>query len=375
MEERNHMKVVYIGASDGLAEVLAERLGQEGNDIYILSDRELPRRPKGISLHRFYRNPRKGESFQKLLASLSPDCVIFAGKHYIGSAGEQETEEDVTLLSWSLRAVAAVQGVRFILLSSTEVYGNTREKAKESAECAAVSERGIRFIREEQLLDIYKKQHGMDAVVLRASQLYTGQPQEGDGDFLSRIFTAALQGDGRMTDCGLQPLHVSDLADAVKRVIDGGKRDVYNVCGSARISSKRLYELICKREKTESGKVRWESPGETAAADSTLIRKELGWRDIRNLGDQLQKGEISFKRLPAKDRSRRKPSVPAGIRQLIENLIIFAVFAVISYLCSSNAMFSQINWLMIYVILISITYNKYVQFSGASQRFTASANR
>ena len=365
------MKVVYIGSSDGLAEVLAERMSQEGNDIYILSDRELPRRPKGISLHRFYRNPRKGESFQKLLGSLSPDCVIFAGKHYIDSAGEQETEEDVTLLAWSLRAVSAVPGVKFILLSSTEVYGNTTEKAKESAECAAASERGMRFIREEQLLDIYKKQHCMDAVILRASQLYTDRPKEEDGDFLSRIFTAALQGNGRMTDCTLQPLNVSDLVDAVKRVIDNGKQAVYNVCGSAQVSSKRLYELICKIEKKDSGKVHWEESSESAIADSALIRKELGWKDIRNLGDQLQKGEIAFKRLPANGRNRKKLSVPAGIRQLIENLLIFSVFVVISYLCSSNSLFSQINWLMIYVILISITYNIYQSTLAAVLASTA----
>lgn len=353
------MKIVYIGASDGLAETLAGRMGQEGHDIYILSDRELPKRPRGISLHRFYRSPRRGESFEKLLRSLAPDCVIFAGKHYIDGAGERGSEEDLTLLSWSLRAAAAVQGVRFILLSSAEVYGNTQGKARESAERTAISERGIRFIREEQLLDLYKKQRGMSAVILRASQLYTDRPKEGDGDFLSRIFTAAVEGGGTMPDCTLQPLHVSDLADAVKRALDGGGQEIYNVCGSAKISSKRLYQLVCKVEKTEEGKVRWEEPQETALADSGLIRKELGWRDIRNLGDQLQKGEITFKRATAKGRGRKKAVIPKGLRQLMENLLIFAVFLGVSFLCGSNSLFSQINWLMIYVILISITYNVY----------------
>ena len=51
------MKVVYIGAGDGLAQALAERMGQEGNDVYILSDKAFPQKPKGLSLHRFYRSP------------------------------------------------------------------------------------------------------------------------------------------------------------------------------------------------------------------------------------------------------------------------------------------------------------------------------
>lgn len=78
---------------------------QEGNDVYLLSDKELSQKPKKGSLHHFYRIPRKGESFGKLLCSISPDCVIFAGKYYISSTHEEESDADVTLLAQSLRAL------------------------------------------------------------------------------------------------------------------------------------------------------------------------------------------------------------------------------------------------------------------------------
>lgn len=221
--KESFMKVAYIGSSDGLAEALIQRMGQEGNDVYLLSNKELARKPKGVSLHRFYRRPRGPEGFEGLLRSLSPDCVIFAGNHYISGAPEGEPEEDVALLASSLRAAAASPRVRFILLSSTEVYGNARGKAKESAECAAASERGIRFIQEEQLVELYRKQRGMNTVILRASQLYTSQPREDGDDFLSRSFSAAVQGAGCMPAEVFQPLHASDLADAVKRAADGGR--------------------------------------------------------------------------------------------------------------------------------------------------------
>ena len=100
------MKIVYIGASDALAETLVERLGQEGNDVYLLSDQALPKRPRGVLLYRFYRMPRKGESFGKLLRSISPDCVVFAGNSYINNAQGEEPDEDVTLLARSLRTAA-----------------------------------------------------------------------------------------------------------------------------------------------------------------------------------------------------------------------------------------------------------------------------
>ena len=143
------MKIVYIGTSDALAETLIERMGQEGNDVYLLSDQVLDKKPRGSVKYHFYRVPRKGEGFGKLLSSIAPDCVVFAGNHYINNAQGEEPDEDVTLLARSLRTAALFPHIKFVLLSSIEVYGNTGEKADETAMLAAVSERGIRFIREE----------------------------------------------------------------------------------------------------------------------------------------------------------------------------------------------------------------------------------
>lgn len=353
------MKIVYIGANDVLAEALAERMGQEGHDVYLLSDRAIPKKPKGVSLHRFYRTPRKGESFGKLLCSISPDCVIFAGNHYISSTHEEESDVDVTLLTRSLRAVTVFPQIRFVLLSSTEVYGNTGEKAGESAECAAASERGIRFIREEQLLDIYRKQHGMNAVILRASQLYTDRPREDMSDFLSQTFSAAAHAKDHMIARVFQPLHVSDFVDAVKRVTDSGTQYIYNVCGSSEISAKRLYQLACWQQDLQEPAVRWEDPDCIPLADSSRIRQELGWSDFRNLEEQLRKGEISYRRVKAKGRNKKKWSIPKDVRQIAENLILFEIFMLLNSFCASSSVFSHVNWLMIYVILVSVSYNIY----------------
>ena len=353
------MKIVYIGAADALAEAMAERMGQEGNDVYLLSDKALPQRPKGVSSHHFYRRPRKGEAFGKLLCSIAPDCVVFAGNSYINSAQEEAEDDDVALLARTLRTAAAFPRVRFLLLSSTEVYGNTEERADESAECTAVSERGIRFIREEQLVNIYHRQHGMNAVILRASQLYTDRPKESGGDFLSRIFTAAVKAEGPVADGLLQPLHVSDFVDAVKRAASGGEQYVYNVCGSAEIPVRRLFQLACWQQDFQEPEIRWEKPASVTLADSSLIRQELGWSDFRNVEEQLKKGEIAYERSKKKNRGKKKWAIPTDLRQMVENLVLFEAFFLLTSLCGSNTVFSQINWLMIYVILISTFYNIY----------------
>lgn len=353
------MKIVYIGRSDGLAEMLAERMGQEGDDVYLLSDKELPQKSKGVLRHRFYRSPRKGESFGKLLSSIVPDLVIFAGNNYISSIHGEESDEDVTQLARSLRAVTAFPHVKFILLSSIEVYGDTRGKADESAECRAVSERGVRFIREEQLLDIYRRQHGMDAVILRASQLYTSRPKEGEGDILSQCFSEDVKAEEQRLDDVFQPLHVSDFVDAVKKVIDAGKQPVYNVCGSVEVSQKRLYQMVCQAEDRKVQTIRWREPACVTLGDSSQIRQELGWSEFRNLEEQLKKGEITYERDLSKRRNKKKWTIPTDVRQTVENLLLLEVFFVLNSLCASHSLFSQVDWLMIYVILISVSYNIY----------------
>lgn len=186
------MKVAYIGTSDGLAEPLIKRFGQAGNEIYVLSDKAFPKKSGSVFQYRFYHIPRNGDSFEQLLSSVSPDCVIFAGNHYMDSDPDKEYHDDVVLLAQSLKVAAGYENLKFILLSSTDVYGNTVETAGELQEQSPATQRGIRFTQEEQLVEIYRKQYNLNTVVIRASQIYCDRVCEGGEDFLSRDFTDVL---------------------------------------------------------------------------------------------------------------------------------------------------------------------------------------
>lgn len=350
------MKIVYIGKSDELAEKLIERMGQEGNDVYLLSNANLPH--KLVSLHHhYYRNPQKGEAFEQLLCSISPDIVIFAGDYYISSRYKEEVDEDLTLLAHSLRAVTTLSNVKFILLSSIEVYGNTAIKADESLTYSTVSERGIHFVREEQLLEIYHKQYNnINAVILRASQLYTNHPKTGNEDFLSQSYSAAINGYVNIKDDIIQPLHIYDFVDAIKRVIDNSEQYIYNVSGSIEISMKQIYQLICQQEKIQQKAIHWENSDHVTIADSSLIRQQLGWTNFRNLEEQIQNNEIRYTRVLTNEKKQKKNYLSSNIRLTIENILIFTVFFALQSFFGAHSLFSQINWLLIYVILISISY-------------------
>lgn len=117
--------------------------------------------------------------------------------------------------------------------------------------------------------------------------------------------------------------------------------------------------MVCQLEKIQEWVVRWEDPCCVTMADSSQIRQELGWSDFRNIEEQMLEGEIKYERTPAEDRNKKKRMLPVWIRQLVENFLLFAVFFNLNQLCNSHNLFSQIDWLIIYVILISISYNIY----------------
>ncbi len=222
--------------------------------MYVISDSSYKRKIKTVFQYRFYQVTPKGDAIQRVLRSIAPDWVLFAGGKLMDSALSGHFEENVaemTLLSSVLRALSCMENertkVKMLLLSSTEVYGNTEEKSlDEKALLCPASEKGILYAQEERMLELYGYQSGIDTVVLRVSDLFCEKVSEGGSDFLSEAFDTVLGvSDQRMAqEQLLQPLHVSDLADAVKRVMDAGRQSVYNAVGSFTISAQELYALI-----------------------------------------------------------------------------------------------------------------------------------
>lgn len=156
-----------------------------------------------------------------------------------------------------------------------------------------------------------------------------------------------------MTDDALQPLHVSDFVDGIKRIMDFGKQDIYNVTGSYTISKKQLYKIV--QDKTaEKQDIVWQESQGNSAADNSRIKNELEWTDFRKLEEQLTADEITFIRKKEKKTVKREHSFPTGLRKTLENMAVFAVFFGACGASASHSLFSQIDWLTIYVILISV---------------------
>ena len=76
------MKILFVGNYDSLSSGIVERLRQEENDIYFLTNKAAELSAKTKHAYRYY-EMGSGETMENIYASVQPDVVIFEGFDYI----------------------------------------------------------------------------------------------------------------------------------------------------------------------------------------------------------------------------------------------------------------------------------------------------
>jgi UDP-glucuronate 4-epimerase len=200
---------------------------------------------------------------------------------------------DNILATQRVLEAAAQAGVRVVQASSSSVYGNAEAyPTREDAALRPVSPYGVSKVACESLAQAYFESVGLDVVSLRYFTVY-GPRQRPDMAF-SRIVGSLLN--GRPFDLfgtGEQSrdfTYVDDAVAATFQAMTGSPESrVYNVGGGSettlaeviatceRLSGKRL---DVRRGPASTGDVR------RTAADTTLIRSQLGWKP----GTALEQG-------------------------------------------------------------------------------------
>jgi nucleoside-diphosphate-sugar epimerase len=197
------------------------------------------------------------------------------------------------LASQRVFEAAARDGVRVVLASSSSVYGAAeRYPTPEDSRPRPLSPYGITKLAAEHLAEAYAASFGLDAVVLRYFNAF-GPRQRPDMAF-TRIAFALAEGKpfNRFGD-GEQSrgfTYVDDVVAATIVAMERG-RGTYNVGGGTEAS---LSEAIAILESI-SGRtlVLREHPAvpgdqRRTSADTTRIRRELGWEPRVGLEEGLQ---------------------------------------------------------------------------------------
>jgi nucleoside-diphosphate-sugar epimerase len=191
---------------------------------------------------------------------------------------------DNILATQRLFEAAAPAGARVVMASTSSVYGNAETyPTREDALPRPISPYGVTKLACESLARTYAECFGLETVALRYFTVY-GPRQRPDMAF-ARVISALLEGRPfYVYGTGEQSrdfTYVDDAVTATIAAMEGGPAGtVYNVGGGSettlgdaialceRLAGRRLDVVY---EATARGDVR------RTAADTSLIRSELGW--------------------------------------------------------------------------------------------------
>ena len=290
------MRYVVTGAAGFIGSHLAERLLGDGHEVV------------GIDSFNDYYDPALKEQNARGLdvrrLDLARDPLDFDGFdgvfHLAGQPGVRSfgdvfplyVERNV-LASQRVFETAARDRARVVFASSSSVYGAAeRYPTPEETEPHPLSPYGITKLTCEHLADAYRRQFGLDCAVVRYFNAF-GPRQRPDMAF-TRIAVALaeggsfdLYGDGTQSRSWT---YVGDIVSGTVAAMEGG-RGTYNVGGALEASMNETIALLERISGRTLDLRRHEDPvpGDQARtqADTTRIRRELGWAPEVTLEDGL----------------------------------------------------------------------------------------
>lgn len=355
------MKIVYVGECDSLAAGVMERLDKEEQDVYFLSHTPVTKKEIPFSRYKSYELTKQSEDIVRIFNSITPDVVIYAGCGYGKSEWDFPERENLSVLAAVLEESVRTKVRLFLCLSSTEVYGNRMKKATEQSECCPETKKGMWMLQEEKMTEMYHRQKGLETVILRLTPFFSDETTIGEHDFLGELAEKLLAGGKpEVVEENLQLVHVSDVSDAVVRVIDMGKTAVYNVSSSKQRSLSEIVPYILETQGKETEINVTKAQKERPYIDNSRLRKEQEWTDFWELGERIKEKHLIFHKAQEKTETKKADAKTGGlkrkVRQTIENLVVFLIFFLCCFLSRKHSLFSQVDWLLIYVVVISLCY-------------------
>ncbi|CAL9612767.1 NAD-dependent epimerase/dehydratase family protein [Streptomyces sp. enrichment culture] len=186
---------------------------------------------------------------------------------------------------------ARADGARFVLASTSEVYGDPLEHPQREGYWGNVNPVGPRSVYDESkrfaeaLVTAHRAVHGTDAAIVRIFNTYGPRMRTGDGRAVPTFITQALDGvpltvagDGGQTR---SLCYVDDTVDGVLALAGSAETGPVNIGGADEISMLELARRIVALTGSAS-RVRFvdrpvDDPGRRRP-DTRLARERLGWR-------------------------------------------------------------------------------------------------
>jgi dTDP-glucose 4,6-dehydratase len=196
--------------------------------------------------------------------------------------------------------IAKAKGARFLLASTSEVYGDPLVHPQPETYWGNVNPIGVRGVYDEAkrfaeaMTMAYDRHHGLDTRIVRIFNTYGPRMRPGDGRVVSNFIVQALRGDPiSVYGDGSQTrsfCYVDDEVDGIWRLYHSRVRGPVNVGNPDEFTILELASAVVKLCESDSPIAHHPLPEDDPKVrrpDITRARRELGWEPAVSLEEGL----------------------------------------------------------------------------------------
>jgi dTDP-glucose 4,6-dehydratase len=306
--------VVITGAAGFLGSHLADRFLDEGHEVVGVDNfvtgshanvEELRRHPAfSFVEHDISRDLRLEGPIDGVLHFASPASPVDYLEIPI------QTLKVGSLGTHNCLGIALAHGARFLLASTSEVYGDPQVHPQPESYWGHVNPIGVRGCYDEAkrfaeaLTMAYHRHHGLDTRIVRIFNTYGPRMRPADGRVVSNFLVQALRGDPlTLYGDGNQTrsfCYVDDEVDGIYRLFGSDEIEPVNIGNPDEFTIRELAEVVLEETGSASPTVRHPLPTDDPKVrqpDITRARELLGWEPGTSLRDGLRRTIPYFRAL------------------------------------------------------------------------------
>jgi dTDP-glucose 4,6-dehydratase len=306
------MRVLVTGAAGFLGSHLCDRFLADGHQV-VGVDNFVTGRPKNIA-HLMGR-PQFSFVQHDVTNFIYVDGVLDGVLHFASPASPRDylelpiqTLKVGSLGTHKALGLAKAKGARFLLASTSEVYGDPTVHPQPESYWGNVNPIGPRGVYDEAkrfaeaITMAYHRYHGVDTRVVRIFNTYGPRMRARDGRVVSNFIVQALAGEPlTMYGDGSQTrsfCYVDDLVDGIVRLFHSAETDPVNIGNPVEFTVRQLADHVLRLTGSTSRIVAEPLPQDDPKVrqpDITRARTLLGWEPKVPLEQGLERAIAFFR--------------------------------------------------------------------------------
>jgi dTDP-glucose 4,6-dehydratase len=318
------MRIVITGAAGFLGSHLCDRFIHEGHDV-IGIDNFLTGSP--VNIAHLADNPQFSFIKHDVTEYIDVDGPLDGVLHFASPASPVDylelpiqTLKVGSLGTHKTLGLAKAKGARYLLASTSEVYGDPLVHPQPETYWGNVNPVGPRGVYDEAkrfaeaMVMAYHRFHGVDTRIVRIFNTYGPRMRPNDGRVVSNFIVQAIRGeplsvygDGSQTRSFC---YASDEVDGILKLFFSDRTDPTNVGNPVEFTIMELAEAVLRLTASASTINHHPLPEDDPKVrkpDITIARSVLGWEPAVTLEEGLQKTIPYFQKLVSETGASARP--------------------------------------------------------------------